>query len=218
MATGPSTVPPSGPAPPSEASTVFGDRLTLAQRYVDLLSTGGIERGLIGPREADRLWDRHLLNSAVVAELVPAGARVVDVGSGAGLPGIPLAIVRPDLQVELVEPLLRRTAWLGETVAELGLGDSVVVTRGKVAVIGSRQVDVVTARAVAPLERLLPMCMPLVRPGGVLLALKGEQAEAEVEAVHRHVSRWRVSSLDVARCGGGVLAEATTVVVARRSG
>ena len=93
-----------------------------------------------------------------------------------------------------------------------------MVTRGKVAVIGPRQVDVVTARAVAPLERLLPMCMPLLRPGGVLLALKGEQAEAEVEAVHRQASRWRVSSLDVARCGGGVLAEATTVVVARRSG
>ena len=203
---------------PPVAATVFGDRLPLAERYAHLLATGGIERGLVGPREADRLWERHLLNSAVVAELVPPAARVLDVGSGAGLPGIPLAIARPDVQVELVEPLLRRTTWLDETVADLGLGDTVVVTRGKVAVVGPRQVDVVTARAVAPLERLLPMCMPLLRPGGVLLALKGEQAEAEVEAVHRQASRWRVSSLDVARCGGGVLAEATTVVVARRSG
>lgn len=203
---------------PAAAAHVFGSRLDIAQRYADLLATSGIDRGLVGPREADRLWDRHLLNSAVVGELVPTSSRVVDVGSGAGLPGIPLAIARPDVQVELVEPLLRRTTWLEETVTSLDLAGTVVVTRGKVAVIGTRQVDVVTARAVAPLERLLPMCMPLLRPGGVLLALKGDQAEAEVAAVHRHVSKWRVSSLDVARCGGGVVGEATTVVVARRSG
>ena len=203
---------------PEVAGAVFGDRLALAERYAELLATGGIERGLIGPREADRLWERHLLNSAVVGELVPDSARVLDVGSGAGLPGIPLAIARPDLQVELVEPLLRRTTWLEETVDELGLADTVVITRGKVVVIGPRQVDVVTARAVAPLERLLPMCMPLLRPGGLLLAVKGEQAQAEVDAVHRQASKWRVSSLDVARCGRGVLAEETTVVVARRSG
>ena len=197
---------------------MFGHRLPLAERYATLLSTGGIERGLIGPREADRLWERHLLNCAVIGELVPTAARVLDVGSGAGLPGIPLAISRPDLQVELVEPMLRRTSWLEETVAALGMADTVVVTRGKAAVIGPRQVDVVTARAVAPLERLLPMCMPFLRPGGVLLALKGEQAQVEVDAVHRQASKWRVSSMDVARCGRGVLAEETTVVVARRSG
>ena len=197
---------------------MFGHRLPLAEQYATLLSTGGIERGLIGPREADRLWERHLLNCAVIGELVPTAARVLDVGSGAGLPGIPLAISRPDLQVELVEPMLRRTSWLEETVAALGMADTVVVTRGKAAVIGPRQVDVVTARAVASLERLLPMCMPFLRPGGVLLALKGEQAQAEVDAVHRQASKWRVSSMDVARCGRGVLAEETTVVVARRSG
>ena len=209
--------PPVTPTPP-EAAAVFGSRLDLAERYASLLATSGSERGLIGPREADRLWSRHLLNSAVVGELVPAGSRVLDVGSGAGLPGIPLAIARADLQVELVEPLLRRTSWLEEVLVELGLTGSVAVTRGKVAVIGPRQADVVTARAVAPLERLLPMCMPLLRPGGVLLALKGEQAQSEVDAIARQASRWRVSSLDVARCGGGVLGEATTVVVARRSG
>ena len=203
---------------PEPAGTVFGHRLPLAEQYATLLSTGGIERGLIGPREADRLWERHLLNCAVIGELVPTAARVLDVGSGAGLPGIPLAIARPDLQVELVEPMLRRTSWLEQTVAALGMADTVVVTRGKAAVIGPRQVDVVTARAVAPLERLLPMCMSFLRPGGVLLALKGEQAQAEVDTVQRQASKWRVSSMHVARCGRGVLAEETTVVVARRSG
>lgn len=203
---------------PDAARTVFGESLPLAEQYAMLLAGSGTERGLIGPREADRLWERHLLNSAVVGELVPPQARVLDVGSGAGLPGIPLALARPDIQVELVEPLLRRTSWLDEVVARLGLGGRVVVTRGKAAVIGPRSVDVVTARAVAPLERLLPMCMPLLRPGGVLLALKGTQAEAEADEVRARSTKWRVSSLDVTRCGGGALAEETTVVVARRSG
>ena len=205
------------PVPPA-AEQVFGDLLPLAERYVRHLATSGTERGLIGPREGDRLWDRHVLNSAVVAELVPERSTVVDVGSGAGLPGIPMALARPDLAVELVEPLLRRTTWLDEVVDDLGLAPRVTVTRGKVAVIGRRAVDVVTARAVAPLERLLPMCVPLLRPGGLVLALKGEQAEEEVAAVHDRLATWRVASLDVARCGRGVLAEETTVVVARRSG
>jgi 16S rRNA (guanine527-N7)-methyltransferase len=201
---------------PDVRGTVFGARLPLAERYAEHLAGSGIERGLIGPREAERLWERHLLNSAVVTELVPEGASVLDVGSGAGLPGIPMAVARPDLHVELVEPLLRRTTWLDEVVADLGLQAQVTVTRGKVAVIGRRAVDVVTARAVAPLDRLVPMCLPLLRPGGLLLALKGERAEEEVAAVHEQLSRWRVGSLSVARCGGGVLAEETTVVVAQR--
>lgn len=205
-------------AAPAAAAQVFGERLPLAELYVALLAGSGTERGLIGPREGDRLWERHLLNSAVVQELVPAGASVVDVGSGAGLPGIPLALARPDITVELVEPLLRRTTWLVEVLGELGLDHQVTVTRGKVAAIGPRQVDVVTARAVAPLERLLPMCVPLVRPGGLVLALKGEQAVDEVATVHAQVSRWKVAGLDVARCGSGVSAEETTVVVARRAG
>ena len=205
-------------AVPAGAAGAFGGRLPLAERYVSLLAGSGTERGLIGPREGDRLWERHLLNSAAVAELVPEGGSLIDVGSGAGLPGIPIALARPDIQVELVEPLLRRTTWLEEVVAELGLSPQVRVTRGKVAVIGSRAADVVTARAVAPLERLLPMCVPLLAPGGVVLALKGEQAQAEVDAIHSQISRWRLASLDVARCGGGFCAEETTVVVARRAG
>lgn len=205
-------------AAPPAAAAVFADLLPLATRYVEHLGGSGTARGLIGPREGDRLWDRHVLNSAVVAELVPAGSAVIDVGSGAGLPGIPMALARPDLNVELVEPLLRRTTWLQEVLEDLGLAPRVTVTRGKVAVIGRRQADVVTARALAPLERLLPMCVPLVRPGGLVLAVKGGQAREEVDAVHRRLSAWRVASLDVARCGGGVLAEETTVVVARRVG
>ncbi len=205
-------------AAPVAAARLFGERCGLAERYAALLAGSGSERGLIGPREGDRLWERHLLNSAVVAELVPQSASVIDVGSGAGLPGIPLALARPDITVELVEPLLRRTTWLAEVVAELGLAPQVRVTRGKVAVIGPRQADVVTARAVAPLERLLPMCVPLVRPGGLVLAMKGEQAADEVAAVHAQARRWKVAALDVARCGRGVSAEETTVVVARRTG
>lgn len=203
-------------AAPAAAAAVFGDRLPLAERYVAALLSSGIERGLIGPREADRLWERHVLNCAVVAELVPAGGSVIDVGSGAGLPGVPMAIARPDLTVELVEPLLRRTTWLSSTVADLGL-TAVTVTRGKVGVIGPRAADAVTARAVAPLDQLLPMCLPLVRPGGTVLALKGERVEEEMSGVHSRLASWGVESLDVTRCGRGVLAEETTVVVVRRS-
>lgn len=197
---------------------MFGARLELAERYGDHLATSGIERGLIGPHEGERLWERHLLNSAAMGELVPNAAQVVDVGSGAGLPGIPLAVARPDITVELVEPLLRRTLWLHEVLDDLELAPQVVITRGKAAMIGKRAADVVTARAVAPLERLLPMCMPLVRPGGLLLALKGEHAQEEVDAVHSRIRKWRVAELTVTRCGSGVLAEEATVVVARRMG
>jgi 16S rRNA (guanine527-N7)-methyltransferase len=203
---------------PEAAAAVFGDRLPLAEEYVRLLGTSGTERGLVGPREADRLWERHVLNCAVLSELVPDGAAVVDVGSGAGLPGLPLALARPDVSVELVEPLLRRTTWLDEVVAALGLTDQVTVTRGKTTVIGRRSADAVTARAVAPLDRLLPMCRRLVRPQGVLLALKGASAQQELDAVPRSARAGWDTDMTVARCGGGVLAEETTVVVARRAG
>ena len=152
---------------PETARGVFSsDRLALAERYAELLATEGVVRGLIGPREAPRLWERHLLNSAVLAEAIPDGVTVCDIGTGAGLPGLVLAIARPDLTITLVEPLLRRTTFLVEVVDELGLA-SVEVVRGRAeALHGARTFDVVTSRAVAPLERLLGWSMPLVSPTG----------------------------------------------------
>ena len=170
---------------PAAAAAVFGPALDRATTYAELLATEGTVRGLIGPREVPRLWDRHLLNSAAIASLVPADARVVDVGSGAGLPGIPLALVRPDLTVTLLEPLARRVTFLDECVDRLGLAD-VTVVRGRAEEGPVRRslgsADVVTARAVAPLEKLAGWCLPLLRPGGLLLALKGSTAAEELAA------------------------------------
>jgi len=156
------------------------DRLALVERYGELLSTDGVVRGLIGPREVPRLWDRHVVNCALLATALPRDAAVADIGSGAGLPGLVVALARPDLQVTLVEPLLRRTTFLDEVVAELGLGNVVVRRDRADALHGKDRFDVVTARAVAPLERLLGWCMPLVAPAGSLLAMKGDSAEEEV--------------------------------------
>lgn len=173
------------PAVPVEAGSVFGPAVDAAVEYARLLATEGTVRGLIGPREVTRLWERHLLNSAAIESLVPVGARVVDVGSGAGLPGIPLALVRPDLTVTLLEPLARRVAFLTECVRRLGL-ERVTVVRGRAEEGPIRRqlggADVVTARAVAPLDKLAGWCLPLLRPGGVLLAMKGSTAAAELAA------------------------------------
>ena len=159
---------------------MFASRLSLAERYAAWLADAGVVRGLIGPREVPRVWDRHLLNCAVVADAVPPGATVADIGSGAGLPGLVLAIRRPDLRVTLVEPLLRRTTFLDEVVADLGL-DQVEVVRGRAEELhGSRRFDVVTSRAVAPLEKLLGWCLPLCAPEGIVLAMKGSSAAEEV--------------------------------------
>ena len=151
----------------------------MIKQYVDILRTDGVTRGLIGPRETDRLWDRHIYNSVAIAGLIRADAEVVDVASGAGLPGIPLAVLRLDLRVTLLEPLLRRVTFLSETLDRLGLGDRVKVVRGR-AEEHSEQYDVVMARAVAPLGRLVQWCAPLRRPSGVILALKGQSAVAEI--------------------------------------
>jgi 16S rRNA (guanine527-N7)-methyltransferase len=173
------------PAVPPQAGAVFGPALDAAVEYARLLATEGTVRGLIGPREVPRLWDRHLLNSAAIASLVPAASRVVDVGSGAGLPGIPLALVRPDLTVTLLEPLARRVAFLTDCVDRLGL-ERVTVVRGRAEEGPVRRelggVDVVTARAVAPLDKLAGWCLPLLRPGGLLLAMKGSTAASELAA------------------------------------
>src|SRR5687768_6304705 len=200
------------------AKKVFGDHYDKAVAFTALLTEHGVERGLIGPREVHRLWERHILNSAVVAELLPQGSRVVDVGSGAGLPGIPLAIARPDLELTLREPMARRVAWLTECVDALGL--NVAVVRGRAEEPPVREQlgdsDVVTARAVAPLERLTRWCLPLLRPGGRLVALKGESAAEELERDAAAVRRAGGVRPRVVTCGGEVLELPTTVVLVER--
>jgi 16S rRNA (guanine527-N7)-methyltransferase len=205
--------------PPPVAVTVFGPRLDLARRYVDHLLSSGVERGLLGPREAPRMWERHVLNCAVVAEVVPDGARLVDVGSGAGLPGIPLVLARPDLSVVLLEPLARRVDWLREVVEDLGL--PVRIDRGRAEEPAVRRrwegADVVTARAVAPLARLAGWVLPLLRAGGSLVALKGASAEAEVARDAPAVRRLGGGQPRVVRCGAGMVDPPSTVVVVERT-
>ncbi|MDX6278337.1 MAG: rRNA (guanine527-N7)-methyltransferase [Nocardioidaceae bacterium] len=185
--------------PPSYAAGVFASRMPLAEQYADLLATEGVTRGLIGPRELPRLWERHIMNSAVVLPRVPEGASVADVGTGAGLPGLVWAIARPDLTVSLVEPLLRRTTFLDEAVLALGL-DNVTVVRARAEDV-KETYDVVTARAVAPLDRLGRWCLPLVRPGGVLLALQGRPAQEEVTASTATLRRLGATTIVVSTYG-----------------
>ena len=208
-------------APPDHVGQqVFGDRLPLARLYAEHLATTGVEWGLIGPHEAARVWERPVLNCAVVADLLPAGARVLDIGSGAGLPGIPLVLVRPDVQVVLVEPLARRVEWLDRVVADLGL--SIEVERGRADDRAVRRrwegADVATSRAVAPLHRLAAWCLPLVRPGGMMLAVKGASAPVEVERDARAVVAAGGGKPRIELCGVGVVdPPSTVVVVVRRS-
>jgi 16S rRNA (guanine527-N7)-methyltransferase len=195
------------------------DRIALVERYAALLAGPGVVRGLIGPRETARLWERHLLNSAIVAEAVPADSSVADIGSGAGLPGIPLAIARPDLRVTLVEPLLRRATFLQEVVAELGL-DSVTVVRARSEELHGRDdlrpgFDVVTSRAVAPLGRLMAWCLPLVAPTGSMVALKGSNAADEVAQVAADLTAWGCATPEVVELGLGRTTETTHAVCLR---
>lgn len=209
----------SGIPVPAGADRIFGDRLPLAVRFVELLAEHGVVRGLIGPREVERLWDRHVLNSAVISELLPRDLRVVDVGSGAGLPGIPLAIARPDLDLVLLEPMARRVAWLEEVVDRLGL-ESVSVVRGRAEEGPVRRrlagADVVTARAVAPMGRLAQWSLPLLHPGGVLLALKGAGAAEEVERDAAAVAAAGGVRTAIVTCGANLVDPPTTVVVVER--
>lgn len=206
-------------APPA-AAEVFGSELPLAARFAQLLVTDAMVRGVIGPQESARIWSRHLLNCAVVAELFPLGSRVVDVGSGAGLPGIAVAVRRPDLQVDLVEPLQRRVDFLTEAVAALGLRARVRVVRGRadssavLAAVGGA--PWVTARAVAPLDRLVQWCLPLVAPSGRLALVKGESVAAEVDRHRASVCRAGGTDLHVVRCGRGLIDPAVPVVVLGR--
>ena len=173
------------------AEAVFGCRYLLIKSYVDILAGRGIEWGLIGPREAGRLWDRHILNSVAPATLVPLGAIVADVGSGAGLPGIPLAILRPDVRVTLIEPLRRRCDFLSDAVDELGIADQVAVVRARAEEHRGRY-EVVTSRALAPLEKLVGWCNPLRSPGGSILAIKGISAVKELGAAQTLLARKRL--------------------------
>ncbi|MFZ2259463.1 MAG: 16S rRNA (guanine(527)-N(7))-methyltransferase RsmG [Luteococcus japonicus] len=179
--------------PSEQAEAVYGDAYQTINRYVDILGTKGIEWGLMGPREKDRLWDRHILNSAALADLIPEGSTVVDVGSGAGLPGIPLAILRPDLEITLLEPLLRRFTFLGETVDDLGLAKRVTVQRGR-AEDCDQVFDVVTCRAVANVSKLLGWCTPLFYPNGKLVALKGESVDQEIIDASRRLEKSRMEA------------------------
>lgn len=197
---------------PPAAAVVFGDRLDLARRYAETLADSGVVRGLIGPREVPRLWERHLLNCAVLTELIPPGAHVIDVGSGAGLPGLAVAIARPDTSWQLLEPMLRRTTWLEEVVADLGL-DNVVVLRGRAeSLTGDVQAALVTARAVARLGTLAGWCTPLLLPGGSVLALKGANAREELAADQQLLRAAGVVRSEVMSLGAEFLDEPTTVV------
>lgn len=204
---------------PASAAAVFGSRIDMAEGYARLLTEEGVLRGLIGPSEVPRLWTRHILNCAVLGEAIDPDVTVFDIGSGAGLPGIPLAIARPDVSITLIEPLLRRTTFLDEVVAELGL-DNVTVTRGRaeektvLAAVGTA--DVVTSRAVAPLARLAGWSAPLIRIGGQLIALKGRSVTEEIERDRQAVRKVGITDLTVTTCGDDVLDEATTLLIGTR--
>jgi 16S rRNA (guanine527-N7)-methyltransferase len=197
---------------PASARGVFAARLDLATAYADRLATDGVTRGLIGPREASRIWDRHLLNCAVLTDLLPEGADVCDIGSGAGLPGLVLAIRRADLRVTLVEPLLRRTTFLTEVVQELGLGNVEVLRHRAEELHGRRDFGVVTSRAVAPLPRLLAWSMPLVRQSGALVAMKGATAADEVEQARDVLVSVGAGTVEVLTVGEDLINPPTTVI------
>lgn len=178
------------------------------ESYANWLATEGVIRGLIGPREVERIWDRHLANCAALVELIPSGASVIDIGSGAGLPGLVVAIVRPDCQVTLIEPLLRRSEFLQEVATDLGL-TNVTVVRARAEQVKDRKANVVTARAVAPLERLLGWAMPLVAPGGELLAMKGSNAAQEITDAQGKLGKYQV---EIHQVGQAIVDPPTTIV------
>ena len=196
---------------PPAAAVLFGDQLDVARAFTGNLAAQGEERGLIGPLELPRLWSRHILNCAIVAPLLRPGV-VGDIGSGAGLPGLVLAIARPDVSFVLVEPMERRIAWLNEQVDELGLSNvSVVRARAEEAKL-SAPLDQVTARAVSAFRKLLPLTAPLLRDGGELVLMKGAGAQAEVDAAAKEMRKYKVHDVVVETLGDGVLDEVTRVI------
>lgn len=194
------------------AEKIFGDRLGLAERYVEHLATSGTERGLIGPREIPRLWGRHVLNCAVIESEIAQGSHVADVGSGAGLPGLCLAIARPDLELTLIEPLERRVIWLQEVVDDLGLSNVTIMrTRAELAV-GMVKADVVTARAVSALSNLAGLTIPLLDGEGEVVAIKGRSAAEEIEKAAKVIRKLGGVQTSVVTVGQNLLEEPTTVV------
>jgi 16S rRNA (guanine527-N7)-methyltransferase len=203
---------PLAPPAPAEAEAVFGSALGLAQRYAGLLAGPGTEQGLIGPREATRLWDRHLMNCAAIAELVPHPCSVIDLGSGAGLPGVVLAMLLPDSDIVLLEPMARRAAFLEECVRVLGLGNAAVRCARAEEAAGQLQADVVTARAVAPMKRLAGLALGLVRPGGVVLAIKGAGAAHELAEAGPVLSRLGARDAELVEAGRGKVSPPPAVI------
>jgi 16S rRNA (guanine527-N7)-methyltransferase len=192
-----------------EITEVYPDAADNLARFADWLAGAGVERGFLGPREVDRIWDRHIANCAVVEELIPANSKVFDIGSGAGLPGLVLAIVRPDITIGLIEPLMRRSEFLKEVVADLGITDQVTVIRGRAEELKGQTAPVVTARAVAPLGKLLTWSLPLTAKGGVILAMKGSSAATEITDA-KEILKGRKA--EIVLCGEGVVDPQTTVV------
>ena len=201
-------------AEPAAAVAIFGDQIDQARSFAQTLANDSDELGLLGPRELDKLWSRHILNSAVVAELVSPGDKVADVGSGAGLPGIPMAIARPGAEFVLIEPMERRSSWMLEVVEHLGL-KNVRVLRSRAEDVTEQDFDVVTARAVAALDKLLKMCVPLLKPGGALIALKGSKAPEEILEAQKLKKKLKIESFEIVVCGENFLAEPTSVVETR---
>jgi len=190
---------------------VFGEQTDLAERFVEHLVTTGIEWGLLGPREVTKIWDRHVLNCAVVHELIPKGALVADVGSGAGLPGIALAIARPDVQFILIEPLERRVDWLDMVIDDLALSNVDVLRARSEQVVETVDVDIVTARAVSAMKSLIPMTVPLLHGSGELLAIKGQSASNEIEKADKVLRKFQTQHSEVVTVGDELLEVPTTV-------
>lgn len=198
------------------ADRLYRDNYKTIRQYVDILASRGVDWGLIGPREIGRLWERHILNSIALESLIPEGCRVADVGSGAGLPGIPLAILRPDLEMILIEPMLRRSNFLTEALDELGLDDRVTVVRGR-AEDADLHVDVVVSRAVAKLATLINWTADLIVESGSLLALKGQSADDEVVKAKKELSKRRLSA-EVLLIRADPASDVTRAVRVRRTG
>jgi 16S rRNA (guanine527-N7)-methyltransferase len=198
-------------AEPESAKAIFGPQIDKARAFAQKLANESDDLGLLGPRELDKLWSRHILNSAVVAETVQPGDHVADVGSGAGLPGIPMAIAMPEAHFVLIEPMERRSNWMLEVIEELGLTNA-EVRRARAEELTDLKFDIVTARAVAALDKLLRLCVPLLKPGGSLVALKGSKASEEIEAAKKLQKKLGIASFEIQICGEKFLAEPTSVV------